>query len=41
MATQAARNLLMDIADRATRVTFLLRDRDCRFTQAFRYDFSI
>jgi putative transposase len=33
--TQAARNLLMDIADRATRVTFLLRDRDCRFTQAF------
>jgi putative transposase len=33
--TQAARNLLMDLADRATRVTFLLRDRDCRFTQAF------
>lgn len=32
--TQAARNLLMDIADRATRVTFLLRDRDCRFTQS-------
>jgi transposase InsO family protein len=33
--TQAARNLLMDIADRATSVTFLLRDRDCRFTKAF------
>ncbi|MFL6149262.1 MAG: integrase core domain-containing protein [Pseudonocardiaceae bacterium] len=33
--TQAARNLLMDIADRATRVTFLLRDRDCRFTSTF------
>ena len=32
---QAARNLLRDIADRATRVTFLLRDRDCRFTSAF------
>jgi transposase InsO family protein len=33
--TQAARNLLMDIADRATSVTFLLRDRDCRFTSTF------
>jgi putative transposase len=31
----AARNLLMDLADRATSVTFLLRDRDCRFTSAF------
>ena len=30
--TQAARNLLMDLADRATTITFLLRDRDCRFT---------
>ncbi|HEV7450450.1 MAG TPA: integrase core domain-containing protein, partial [Pseudonocardiaceae bacterium] len=31
----AARNLLMDLADRATSVTFLLRDRDCRFTSTF------
>jgi putative transposase len=30
--TQATRNLL---ADRATTVTFLLRDRDSRFTRAF------
>jgi hypothetical protein len=30
-ATQAARNLLMDLTDRATTtITFLLRDRDCR-----------
>ena len=29
------RNLLMDITDRATSVTFLLRDRDCRFTSTF------
>jgi transposase InsO family protein len=34
-ATQAARNLLMDIANRATSATFLLRDRDCRFTTSF------
>ena len=33
--TQAARNLLMDLTDRATTVTFLLRDRDSRFTSAF------
>lgn len=33
--TQAARNLLADRADRATTVTFLLRDRDSRFTRAF------
>jgi len=32
--TQAARNLLMDLADRATTITFLLRDRDSRFTTA-------
>jgi putative transposase len=32
---QAARNLLMDLADRATTVKFLLRDRDSRFTSAF------
>jgi putative transposase len=31
----AARNLLADLADRATTVTFLLRDRDSRFTRAF------
>jgi putative transposase len=33
--TQAARTLLMDLADRATTITFLLRDRDSRFTTAF------
>jgi len=33
--TQAARNLLMDLSDRATPITFLLRDRDSRFTRAF------
>jgi hypothetical protein len=33
--TQAARNLLMDLTDRATSVNFLLRDRDSRFTTAF------
>jgi putative transposase len=33
--TQAARNLLMDLVDRATTITFLLRDRDSRFTTAF------
>lgn len=33
--TQAARNLLMDLADRTTTITFLLRDRDSRFTGAF------
>jgi putative transposase len=33
--TQAARNLLMDLADRACTLTFLLRDRDSRFTPAF------
>jgi putative transposase len=34
-ATQAARNLMMDLADRATSVKFLLRDRDSRFTRSF------
>jgi transposase InsO family protein len=34
-STQAARNLLMDLTDRATTIKFLLRDRDCRFTKAF------
>jgi putative transposase len=33
--TQAAHNLMMDISDRATTITFLLRDRDSRFTRAF------
>jgi hypothetical protein len=33
--TQAARNLLMDLADRAATITFLPRDRDSRFTTAF------
>ena len=32
--TQAARNLLMDLADCATSMTFLLRDRDSRFTNS-------
>jgi transposase InsO family protein len=32
---QAARNLVMDIADRIETVKFLLRDRDSRFTVAF------
>lgn len=33
--TQAARNLLMDLTDRAPSITFLLRDHDSRFTRAF------
>jgi hypothetical protein len=33
--TQAARNLLMDLDNRATSVKFLLRDRDSRFTRPF------
>jgi putative transposase len=33
--TQAARNLLMDLTDRASSITVLLRDRDSRFTRAF------
>src|ERR671917_2216337 len=33
--TQAARNLLMDLGNRATTLTFLLRDRDSRFTRGF------
>jgi hypothetical protein len=32
--TQAARNLMMDLNDRATTLTFLFRDRDSRFTRA-------
>jgi putative transposase len=33
--TQAARTLLRDLADRATTIKFLLRDRDSRFSGAF------
>lgn len=33
--TQAARNPLMNLADRATTITFMLRDRDSRYSRAF------
>ena len=39
-ATQAARNLRMDLGDRVATLSFLLRDRDSRFTTAFDTVFS-
>ena len=33
--TQSVRNLVTDLTNRATTITFLLRDRDSRFTRAF------
>jgi putative transposase len=38
--TQAARNLMMDLGDRVATLSFLLRDRNFRFTTAFEAVFT-